>query len=743
MGTSNRLLAERTGSAQRDATALPQHAAASDRVLARRLFLLLSAVAVVYAFLAGFRTVADPDFFWQLATGRWVAQHHHVFSVDVFSFTAAGNSWVYPAGSGLLFYAMYGLGGYALLSWMGAFACCGAVALLLRRGSPATAALAILAVPLIADRTAPRAEMFTVLLFSAFLSLLWEHYESGHARLWLLPVLMLAWVNLHLGFVSGLAVMAAFAGIDAFEMLRPGALRETAWQRLRGGAPWYAATALATLANPWGWNIYAAILRQGKVMAEHSAWIAEWGHVPLNWAAISGSLSFSSWQPFYLLLAVVLVAAIIAILRGNVGPAILMLCAVYPGIRHLRLAALTTAVIVVLGGFFVSAGIEWVAARIPAVRTRQVLAIAAAAAFMVFGLARSARLSGVDETTRWSYGAGLGWWLPERAADFIVSQKLPAEIYNTYIPGGYLVWKLGPKYRDYFDSRAIPFGPQAFQREAELLQLSPDSPVWQAEADRYNINTIILPIDRFETTLDSIRSFCSSASWRPVYLDEVSAVLVRRTAATEELLRRLQIDCATAPLPEQNSATGAVSEFNHWANAAGVLAALGRNSEALAAADRAQQAYPQSSFVSWVRGNVYYSMGRLPEAEREFLTAVSAKPAMPLYWFSLATVYKHEGKIPETIRAQRKGIDLSSMAQPAELLKLGRLYLDTQQPKAALATFDEAVRNAFPELLAVSGARSFSFQVDEGRAAAWRALGDAKQAAYFDQQAAQDLVPRN
>ena len=43
------------------------------------MFLLLAAIALVYAFLSGMRTISDPDLFWQLATGRWVAQHHQIF----------------------------------------------------------------------------------------------------------------------------------------------------------------------------------------------------------------------------------------------------------------------------------------------------------------------------------------------------------------------------------------------------------------------------------------------------------------------------------------------------------------------------------------------------------------------------------------------------------------------------------------------------------------------------------------
>ena len=106
-----------------------------DASLDRRLFWILACVALIYAFCAGLRTVSDFDTGWQLATGRWVVQHHQVPSFDVLSYTAQGEPWVYPVGAGVLFYAVFLLGGFALLSWVSAAACVGTIALLLRRGS--------------------------------------------------------------------------------------------------------------------------------------------------------------------------------------------------------------------------------------------------------------------------------------------------------------------------------------------------------------------------------------------------------------------------------------------------------------------------------------------------------------------------------------------------------------------------------------------------------------------------------
>jgi tetratricopeptide (TPR) repeat protein len=162
----------------------------------------------------------------------------------------------------------------------------------------------------------------------------------------------------------------------------------------------------------------------------------------------------------------------------------------------------------------------------------------------------------------------------------------------------------------------------------------------------------------------------------------------------------------------------------------------------LAAAAQAEQAFPASAFVPWLRGTIHSVTGLYAEAERDYKAAISISPDVPLYWFSLAVVYKHQDRIPETIQAQRHAIDLSTMPQPAALVKLARLYLDDRQPEKARETFDEAVRNASPELLDARGPSSLSFQADQGRAEAWRALGDVNKAAEFEQRSVQDLVPR-
>jgi len=705
----------------------------------KRLFYLLGFLALTYAFFAGLRTVSDFDLGWQMATGRWIVQHHSVPSVDVLSYAAAGQPWIYPTGAGLIFYCAYLVGGFALLSWIGAMACVGTVALLLRRNSGVGAAIAILAVPVIALRTTPRADMFTVVLFAGFLSILWQQHRTGAARLWLLPLLMLAWVNLHLGFLAGLGLVLAYVVTELLDAAF--GKRHDALKRLRHAMPWLTASALATLLNPWGWGIYQALLIQQRVNSQHEYLIAEWSRLPLTWAAIANALTLrQTGSAMYMLLAIAGIAVILALRRAQWGAAMMLLGASYVGARYMRMGAIFACVVVIVGGPILSEALPKLISGLKSRRVRSLMAptavvlLAALVGVRCFDLATNRfYLRGSSEST---FGAGLSWWFPERAAEFITSHNLPGEIFNSYDEGGYVAWRLGPERRNTIDGRAPVFGAQAIQRNSKLLQSSPDSPLWQQEASRFGINTILLPLGRFDgIELTKLLEFCNSASWQPVYLDEVSAVFVRRDApGAADLLQSKAVDCASALLPLHLPQKQDAAAFNAWANSAAILAQLGRTSEALAATDNALAIFPDSSFAHWLRGSLLAAMNRPEEAQAEYLDAVSLESS-DVTWSALADFYRTHGRTGEAIDAMQRAAALSP--RPFTLQSnLGYLYLRTNRPQDALRAFDAAQRSA-PANVAAADNGAFDFMLAQGRSVAWNQLGDVSRAIAFQEKATQ------
>ncbi len=615
--------------------------------------------------------------------------------------------------------------------------------MLLRRGSAVGAAIAILAVPLIAERTPPRADMFTVMLFAAFLSILWENYQTGRAHLWLLPLMMVLWVNVHFGFAAGLGLIVAYVGTEALEFVFGAKRRRAAIERLRRAFPWFAGTAVATLVNPWGWGIYRALLLQQRASSEQQTWIAEWRGVRLNWHTASAAFQLGGLRSaLFSLLAIAVVAGVIALLRGQLGAAILLFAAAYAPVRHIRMGAVFACVVVVIGGDNLSAGIARVSSWMRVPRLRAALAGVSVMLLAMLTYARSADLvtnrhyfgASADLAT---FGAGLSWWFPRRAAEFIERENLPGEMFNTYDEGGYVSWRLGPQRLDYIDGRDTLFGLPRVERHRLLLESPADSAVWDEETNRYHINTILLSrSDGMEH--GQLKDFCASSIWRPVYLDEVSAVFVRRTPQTEALIQRFPVSCATAPLPAETEFSSRADEFAAWVNAAGVLTALGRNLDALEASDKAIAIFPGSASAHLARAGALTGMSRGIEAEKELLTAIALGPS-EYTWSDLANFYRRQGRASDAIAAMKKATELQSDPQ-ASLVQLGYYALNSGHPDDALEAFDEALRSASASEKKSSGRGSFAYNVATGKAEAWSKIGDTKQAALFQEQAVQ-LAP--
>ena len=327
----------------------------------------------------------------------------------------------------------------------------------------------------------------------------------------------------------------------------------------------------------------------------------------------------------------------------------------------------------------------------------------------------------------------MSWSFPERAAEFIERQNLPGEIFNTYDEGGYLGWRLGPSGESILTAGTRSSEYREYSATIRCFRSSGLS-VWQQEVSRYNINTVILPLGRYDgVQLVRLKDFCKSKVWRPVYLDEVSAVFVRRTPQTEELIQRFPVDCATAPLPARPPAANRAAAFNAWANAAVVLAALGRNGEALAATENALSIFPDSAFLHWIRANALFAMGRLDESEQEYLVAVTLYPSEAT-WSALADTYQKRGRIPAALAAMRHAAQLSARPQQ-HLLDLGYVYLGNKQAAEALKAFNEAASSAPKDIRAADNG-TFDFMLAQGRAAAWEALGNLEKAISFQEEAA-------
>ena len=689
----------------------------------RGLRLALVAVLVLYAFLAALRTVGDFDAGWQMAVGRYVVEHRAIPATDVLSYTAQGQSWIYPPFAGVLLYLVFAKLGWAGLSWVCALVAALVVGMVTRRADLATAVIAANAIKIIADRATPRGDLFTLLLFPLFLLTLLRARDDEQAPLWPLPLMMLLWVNLHPGFVLGLALLAWFVLAEAVDRR---------WARLYTRWPWLVACLVSTLVNPWGPKIYLALARQQAAMKLHAAFIGEWSPTPISWESILASTG-PMQSVLKVMVCIGLLGIVLALRRRAFMEALLLAVAVYGSLEYIRLQALCAVVIVVVAGRSCD---EWYRSlvapgdRKTTGRSVRALLVGVTILLSVIGtVSVTSNMFYVTASSTSEFGAGESWWFPERAARFIERERLPRQLFHEYNVGGFVALRLGPAYPDYIDGRAIPFGPKLFVEQALLLAQPPDSARWTSEADRRGINVLWFSLARFGGlgSVD-VAGFCRSQNWRPVYLDEVSMVLLRNLPQNRPWIDRLEIDCAKQSF-EPPAGLSKIQQFNFYSNAASVLYVLSRDQEAFADLEKAEALFFYDANLHLTRGQLLQSAGQLPPAEAEFRTALRFKQS-DVAWSALCQVLAAEARLKESRDAFRNAAALA--VRPQNSYKaVGQLSLALNEPDEALRNFDRAQRaSPFHGDAEILGTEFYA-QLDQGRAEAMRQKNDLGKAIEF------------
>lgn len=711
--------------------------------------LVLIVLVLLSALCAGLHTVGDNDMGWHLATGRWVVEHRQVPSTDVLSFTSAGTPWRYPPFAGVLFYLTYNAFGYAGLSWFCALACLAVVAYLVRRGDMASAVLALLAVGSIATRTAARADLFSTVFFALLLGELWAYQRGMRSRLWLLPVIMLFWVNLHPGFIAGLGAIGAYLLIEVSDL--PFAeRRQAALLRLRRGWPWLTACAAATLANPWGPRIYAITLNmsgvagsgQGKINGNIAT--AEFMRVPMSTHLLYQLIDVRHAQfgfTWLLLLAVILAG--LFFWKRQAAAGLVMLVALYTALNHARYSALFAICVVIFGaglleGLFANqSNASANNTSPPFLRVPTSAAILLTAVFYAVAL-----LQITDLTSNRTYlvfnpdlrfGAGEASWFPARAADFIRRQQLPGNIFEDYELGGYAAWSLGPKYPDFIDGRAN--NPDPAIEQFNLYSQDPDSQAWQSEAERWNLNVLLVSTAglRGLRNMDPYK-FCQSTGWRPIYMDDVSLVFLQNTPGNASWINRLQIDCFTQLLtPPDSASRSALHDF--YLNSGELFFILHRDRDAEESLDHAAALYRDDPNVHLMNGLLFERRQQYAEAEQEFRASLGINENGGV-WYSLASLYGNQGRNAAALGALERAAGLS--LQPFNIyMTMGSLQIALNHPEAALVSFDRAEKSSPYRNGAESLAPEVYAELAEGRSEAHRLLAHWKEAIAFQQEAIQ------
>jgi hypothetical protein len=177
-------------------------------------------------------------------------EHLQFMDTDVFTYTTAGEplinlSWLYQ----LQVYGMWKIGGYGGLALWQIFIALAVFLVQFWRmklramGSGVVSVLLFVLLLQIENRFNYRPELLTWLYLSIFFLILERNDRKPETGLFLLPLIMLLWVNSHSLFILGLVVVTAYGISWIIE-------RKLSANRAR----WLGATLAIPLFNPYGMN---------------------------------------------------------------------------------------------------------------------------------------------------------------------------------------------------------------------------------------------------------------------------------------------------------------------------------------------------------------------------------------------------------------------------------------------------------------------------------------------------------
>lgn len=220
------------------------------------------------------------DFWWHLATGRVIAHTGQIPTADAWSWTQQGQPYFnQPWLAQLAMYAVHSVGGVPLLAVLQTLVIGGSFALLHRvcRQEGAGTRVATLATLLGAfvafDNWQIRPQSYALPLFVATLSLVLQWRRTGRAPLWLLPLLMIVWVNVHGTFML-LPVLCGGVWLGAV-LGRWHRHTGPSWRACAVFAGWSGLALLATLINPSGitaWRYVGGLLGNRAVQSLVTEW---------------------------------------------------------------------------------------------------------------------------------------------------------------------------------------------------------------------------------------------------------------------------------------------------------------------------------------------------------------------------------------------------------------------------------------------------------------------------------------
>jgi len=641
-----------------------------------RYFLVALVLATLAVFLIHSVSAVNQDLGRHLKLGEIIWQTRHVPNTNLFSYTNpnfpfVNHHWL----SEVIYYLLslaIGIKGLIIfnaLIILAAFAIIWKVAWRPKYFIFSILA-AMLGIGLLLERTDIRPEAFGFLLFSLFILILEKNRGKISRSFWLLVPLTALWVNLHISFIYGLALIFFF-------------FLDRLWSRRR---------AVYLLARQKKLDRYIAQVILLGILAGAAALInpATWRGAlyPLYIFGNYGYTIVENQSPFFLktvmsnftiiFFKVALVAGVVTFLfnlrrfRPFYALIFLLTAAMsWNAIRNFPLMGL--AIIPFLTANFAEARqrysryfAKW--EKFWLRNPGRLLTIALIFVILTVSIYSVVTSRFYLESMK-SEHVGLGVPVGAGAAiDFLKQNKVTGPMFNNFDIGSYLIWQAWPEYKVFVDGRPEAYPAKFFQ--SVYIPMQTDEATWKKYAnDIYKINFVFFShTDGTPWGQEFMKQMAQRKEWVMVYLDPTIVIWLRDNDVNKNLIAQYALNQDN--LNQHIARYLTANNFFDAARLGTFFQTIGYNDLAIKSFDRALELNKDAKQIWFVNGLLYESKNLLDKSEVYLKKAIELDGKYIDAYLSLGKIYYQQADFTEARRAWEKVLEIDSSNAAA------RAYLD-------------------------------------------------------------------
>lgn len=461
----------------------------------------------LFAFLLAITPIMNLDFWWHIAVGRLLWENGILPDKDLFSHTAQGLAW---DNKEWLFDVIL----YLVVKHLGITSATLFKALLVaiwiylvyrviekQSAQPALSALFSIII-LYSSRLifTERPWLVTILFEALFLLILLDYKDVRTPYVWMLPLLMVLWVNLHPGAVIGLFIVFCFLldeliqGTDKSKRepgkAKPVIAREmfSTSSRLFTLAVVFLAVAVAILVNPVTFKRYTAPVELFFLAGDYTAVLNE-----------TQAPTLTSHSVFFILLALCIIMWLLFITKTRPSQAVLLcffgLAALFWQ-RNIPLFSTASA-------FLIGSSIRQLS-RLKEPDIKHFLDTNRIAIQLIAIMLLALGCILLPCSDHFGLGVNLSVF-PDQALDFMRKNHLEGNLYNIYDWGSYLMWKGYPQYKVFIDGRGPDVYPMRIWRDYQSIQRGDDR--YSQLLDKYEVELVLVSTaDRLQRLINRLNS---------------------------------------------------------------------------------------------------------------------------------------------------------------------------------------------------------------------------------------------